>query len=378
MRLTPSGYRVAVVGSSTLLGKELLAVLDDRQFPVSRLMKIDDEEEEPAVPILDLGEYPPQEQAQAAAALAALALQPEEVKASELDFAFVARVPRQIPSFISEANSNGCIVIDLSGTLWENLKDKTGNKPGATRTPEAVLSIPSLDRDYSTPAAAVPRLISPHPAAIVLASILLRTVARFPLTNVVGLVLNPASEIGPEAIAELQSQTVNLLSFQKIPQAVFGSQLAFNVLPRLSKSRRGSGPYRDELTDLENLIRSQLRRYTGERTPRPALRVIQTPVFHSLVASVYLESESPAASEAVERALAGSQFKVRRSSEQAPSQVESAGAADILVDAISTDSDHPQGVWIWATADNMRLAATNAVEIAEVQALMKQATRRLV
>jgi len=108
----------------------------------------------------------------------------------------------------------------------------------------------------------------------------------------------------------------------------------------------------------------------------PALRVVQVPVFHSLVASVYLESESPAAAEAVERALAGSQFNARRLSDQAPSQLESVGSPEILVDAISIDPDHPTGIWIWATADNMRLAATNAVEIAEAQASAKQAARR--
>lgn len=362
MKTVPSGYRVAVVGSSSLLGKELLAVLEDRQFPVSRLVKVD-EDDSPEVPILDLSDYSPEDRAKAAEALAVFSRPAEEVAAEDLDFAFVARVPRQLPAFLAaESAGSNCVVIDLSGATL----------------PDAVLSIPPLDRDLpgSAPAAASNRFVSPHPAAIVVASLLARTTARFPLTRAVGLVLNPASEIGPAAIAELQLQAVNLLSFHKIPQAVFGSQMAFNVLPRLGKSRRGTGHYHDELTGLDGRIRGELRRCLGGRAPMPALRLIQVSVFHSLVASLYLESESPAAPEAVERALAGSQFEVRRFSDQAPSPVESTEAAKILVDAISIDPDHPNGIWIWATADNMRLAATNAVEIAEAQALGKQAAHR--
>jgi hypothetical protein len=36
-----------------------------------------------------------------------------------------------------------------------------------------------------------------------------------------------------------------------------------------------------------------------------------------------------------------------------------------MVDAIAPDREHSTGVWIWAAVDNIRLAAVNAVEIAE-------------
>ena len=40
------------------------------------------------------------------------------------------------------------------------------------------------------------------------------------------------------------------------------------------------------------------------------------------------------------------------------------GSSDILVDRISLDAEHPNGLWLWAVADNLHLAATNAVELA--------------
>jgi hypothetical protein len=41
------------------------------------------------------------------------------------------------------------------------------------------------------------------------------------------------------------------------------------------------------------------------------------------------------------------------------------GQSGILLDAISIDGGHPAGLWIWAAVDDLRLAAENAVEIAE-------------
>jgi aspartate-semialdehyde dehydrogenase len=186
------------------------------------------------------------------------------------------------------------------------------------------------------------------------------------IRHAVAQVFAPVSEIGTKGIDELQKQTVNMLSFQKIPEAVFGGQLAFNVLPRLARSRRGSTQaYRDELTDLEGRIRNQLQIYLGSRVPMPALRIVQTPVFYSLAVSLYVETTDHRTPDLVAQSLAGERVRVSKFSEQPPSQVRVTGSGEILIDAITAEPAHANGVWIWATADNMRLAAVNAVEIAE-------------
>ena len=56
MKPAASGKRVAVIGASSLLGKELLNVLEERKFPVSRLVTFEDDEDEQALPIVDLTE----------------------------------------------------------------------------------------------------------------------------------------------------------------------------------------------------------------------------------------------------------------------------------------------------------------------------------
>jgi aspartate-semialdehyde dehydrogenase len=240
-----------------------------------------------------------------------------------------------------------CLVIDSADAL--------GDVPGGS------LSVPSLEKaGRSAGAPAMARfLVSPHPAAIVISALLLRLAEQFQLKRCVAQVYFPASEMGPRAIEELQKQTVSLLSFQKIPQKVFGAQLAFNMLSRLP------GKHGSEFCAVETRIRRQLREYLGDRVPAPALRFFQVAVFYSLAFSIFVELGQAATAEAVTAALAGEHITVRRRSEAAPSQVEAAGSGEILLDAVTIDADHPAVCWVWAAVDNIRLAAENAVDIAE-------------
>ncbi len=387
MKSAAQGYQVAVVGASSLLGKELLAVLEERTFPVSRLVRFEADDEEPSLPIVDLREH------------SQIMVADEDVDEAELDFVFLAarafpdggespflrraldgqglRQPHNTqvspsgtrlgpggppasrglrPSLQGDATENRCVVIDLG----EGLAEVRGG----------VLSIPFLDqnaiggRDVASHiekrGEAHPRIIiAPHSGTIVISTLLLRIAARFVLKSAVAQVFSPASDIGTRAIEELQKQTINLLSFQKIPRGVFGAQMAFNLLPRLGRTNR------DGLNKLENHIRNQLRHYLGGRAPLPALRFFQVPVFYSLAVSLYVEMDQPIAPEKLGQALTGGRIRVRRFSEPAPSQVEATGTGDILVDAIAPDAGHAAGIWIWAAVDNLRLAAENAVEIAE-------------
>ncbi|MHB8653290.1 MAG: Asd/ArgC dimerization domain-containing protein [Terriglobia bacterium] len=353
MNKAAGGFRVAVTGASSLLGKELLAVLKERQFPISRLVTPGaPDDAEPDLPVLDLS-----------GGLEAVVTE-ADVGESDLDFVFLAASFRPAGKKVAPENdatpflgsskrlasATRCKVIDMSESL--------AGEPGG------VLSVPFLNRSavsLKKPTAdSAPRFfLSAHPATIVISTILLRLAARYPMKTVVAQVFGPVSEIGSQAIDELQKQTLNLLSFQKIPQAVFGTQLAFNLLPRFGRSR---SPH---IVNLESRLQKEIAGYLGGRVPSPALRVIYGPVFHSLACSLYVETVQPATIEVLTQALAGDPIRVRKASEPPPTQVEVAGSSEIIVDALTTDGGHSDGVWIWAAVDNLRLAAVNAVEIAE-------------
>ncbi|MFB3921204.1 MAG: Asd/ArgC dimerization domain-containing protein [Terriglobia bacterium] len=352
MKAPSLGFQVGIAGASSLLGQELVRVLDERAFPVSRLLTFEAEEEEPDLPVLDLS--------------GGLETQPAVTgeSAAELDFLFLADRPRASSGLspllspvleAARASAPGrpgrCGVIDMADALGES----------AGPTPAAISRIPFLERaaPNAQPSPHARLFTSMHPAAIALSALVTRLAARLPLKSIVAQIFSPVSEMGSRAIDELQKQTTSLLSFQPVPQKMFGAQLAFNLLPHLGGKRDS------EFAARERLISSQVRNYLAGRFPVPALKVTQVPVFYSLALSVYVETAGAVAPEAAEAALAGERLRVRRRGEPAPSPVGAAGSGDILVDHITPDAGYPQGFWIWATVDNVRLAAENAVEIAQ-------------
>jgi aspartate-semialdehyde dehydrogenase len=95
----------------------------------------------------------------------------------------------------------------------------------------------------------------------------------------------------------------------------------------------------------------------------PSLMLVQAPVFHGYAFSIYIELDSPMSIGHIESALAGDHVQVLRADET-PSNVNVAGATDVQV-TVRPDTQHANGFWIWAAADNLRIMATLAVECAE-------------
>jgi aspartate-semialdehyde dehydrogenase len=338
-----SGYDVTVIGASSLLGKELLAVLEERNFPLGELITVSGELGEPDLPIVDLGRRH------------RAAVDYQDQIPTDFDFAFVAAAHHGLASWLERASrqrqgpKRARAVVDLCSGL-----------PEAATPP---VWVPFLDgtagADKKSGAGKGLHMIAaPHAATIMIGAMLSRLDARFPVRSAVAQIFSPASEIGPRAIDELQKQTVNLLSFQKVPRNEFGAQIAFNLLPRL-----GAGYEKADALELR--VRNELKAYLGGRVPAPALRLLQVPVFYSTAVSLYVETEERVPPADLVVALDGAPVAIRRASEKAPSQADAAGSKEILVDAIQPDAGQPAGIWLWAVADNMRLAAINAVQIAE-------------
>ena len=84
MKPGKEGYRVAVVGASSLLGKELVSVLEQGKFPLSRLLTFESDEGEPELPIIDLSEA------------SAAAVEDAQISEGELDFAFLCARLREL------------------------------------------------------------------------------------------------------------------------------------------------------------------------------------------------------------------------------------------------------------------------------------------
>ncbi len=203
-----------------------------------------------------------------------------------------------------------------------------------------------------------------HPAAIAIAMVLPRLHARFPVRRSVIHIFEPASERGTAGVEELQQQTVGLLSFKSMPKKIFDAQLSFNMLAQYGEE--ASETLESAELRVERHLATLLSR--GPRPdaappPMPSLRLIQAPVFHGYSLSLWVEFEENPGVEAVEAALTDEHIDVRRSDLEPPTAVGMAGQDGVALGAVAMDRNDPQACWCWLVADNLRLAAENAVAV---------------
>jgi aspartate-semialdehyde dehydrogenase len=157
---------------------------------------------------------------------------------------------------------------------------------------------------------------------------------------------------------ELHEQTVNLLSFQPLPKKIFDVQVAFNMVARYGEQSPQA------LATVERRVLKHYSKIAGKDAPAVSLLMVQAPIFHGYAFTLHVEMENPVEIEGVSKALAGEHVSVTGLAEESPSNVNAAGQGDVLV-SIQPDTNQANGLWLWASADNLRIAATTAVECAE-------------
>ncbi|MGI9103571.1 MAG: Asd/ArgC dimerization domain-containing protein [Terriglobales bacterium] len=327
-------YRIAIVGASTLKGKELSEVLPETSFPAVDIKLLDDDE--------SLGQL----EAVGEEVTFVQSVRPDNFE--HVDFAFFASHPEFTRKHWILAHQSGSIIVDLSYALED--------------VPGARVRAPWIERELQQPQK--PELepapvVMAHPASVVLALLIARAQRIAKLRSAVVTVFEPASEHGRPGMDELHEQTVNLLSFQEMPKQVFDAQVAFNLLARYGEQ---SSP---ALETAERRIISHFRLLSGEVLPVPSLMLVQAPIFHGHVFSLYIDLEQPHSIGDFSQALSGEHVSLTRGMEESPSNVSAAGQEDVLV-WIRADARRETGFWIWAAADNLRLQALNAIECAQL------------
>jgi len=326
-------YRAAIVGAASLKGKEIAEMLNERNFPAVDVRLLDDDE--------SLGQL----EAMGDEISFIQSVRAEQFE--HVDFTFFASDMDCTRKNWKRARDAGSAIIDVSAALE--------NEPGA--------SVRSLWVERERGQLAPPDLqpgpcVTAHPAAVALALLLLRAQKAGPIRRVVATVFEPASEHGQRGMDELHQQTVNLLSFQPLPKDVYDVQVAFNMVARYGQKSQPS------LDSVEARVLRHYKKIAGDEAPQPSLMLLQAPIFHGHALAVFLEMENAPDLAALSQALAGDHVTIPAPEEDSPSNVSSAGQADIQL-TLKSDPAQANGVWLWAAVDNLRIAALTAVECAE-------------
>ncbi len=322
---------IVIAGAESLAGREVRDVLEKAALPANtRLVSGADE---PGSVILT---------EDAAEPAIMRSLEAEQIHGARL--VFTAGAPENATRAWAAAQGapSHPIFIDLTGALEE--------QPGAR------VRAPMVETEG---AAAAPVYVIAHSAAIVLALFTKRLQEAAPVRRIVAQVFEPVSERGQGGVDELQQQTVNLLSFQPLTKTLFDAQVSFNMLPQYGAEARAS------LAAVENTIERHLVSLLGPGGGvMPSFRVAHAPVFHGYTFSVWVEFENAPEVEHLSERLAMPQIEIRNADEEPPSNVGVAGQSSITIGAIAPDRNDRRACWFWIAADNLRIAAQNAVEVA--------------
>lgn len=326
--------RLALVGSDSLKGKEILSVLNAKKFPLASFEFYDPDVEQE---FSKLGQF--RDEAKVVHALTPASLE-------GLDLVFLAADAKTNLAYGRLAADNDYRAVDLGETF--NADEKV---------PMVVAGVNDAVIRKKKP----PLIANPNPATIILSHLLHSLRAGFGVAKAVAVVLEPVSAYAEEGIQELAEQSYALLGSSVMCKKVFHDQVAFNLLSRTAKAGRTG------FSALENRVLSEVRRVLDPASIPLALSVILAPVFHtfSIMTHVELERDAPAAE--VEACFKKNDvFRLPADVEAAVvSPVTVAGKDRIFIGPVKKDPVLPKGFWIWAVADNLTVgSALNAYGIA--------------
>lgn len=327
-------YKIAIAGASTLLGRELKEALEDSPLGAANVVLLDDAGAQGQLD--QVGDEITFVQAITADSF------------DRTDFTFFCGSEDLTRRHWREALRAGSTVLDLSGALDQ----ETG----------VLVRAPWLGSEAASVDLFTPAVVPAHPAALALALLLERLQLAAPVRFAAATLLLPASESGREAMDELHQQTVNLLSFQDLPRAVFDSQVAYNLLTGFGESAKIN------LGAVEARVRRHYEALSAGRWPALALQVAQAPVFHGHTFSIAVEFEQPVDIAAIEEALGGERVDLILEDTDSPSNLAATSQNDVLVrlrtEKTGRNPIQTSRIWLWAASDNLRMAAQNAVTCA--------------
>jgi len=326
--------RAAIVGASTLLGRELAEQLNEAAAAVWDISLLDNEDAIGQMTVA--GDEP-------------LVIQPLTPGAfARMDIVFFAGDADTVRAHWREAQSSGAGVVDMTGTL-------AAEAGTALLAPEVGASGVDLATTVVVPA---------HAAAVMLAVVAVRLKQRFGAVRLAATVMEPASEQGKAGLDELHQQTVGLLSFQAVPKDVYDTQVAFNLTPGLGQDAKAS-----VVKTAQRIGRDFARIAAGCEL---ALQVVHAPVFNGYTASAFVALRDTVTEDEVRGALGGGVVELVVSEDEGPSNLSASAQKQLLVSA-RADVAVAGGFWVWMAADNLLFAAQNAIACAMELARLRPA-----
>ncbi|NJM29744.1 MAG: aspartate-semialdehyde dehydrogenase [Rhizobiales bacterium] len=343
------GYKVAVVGATGNVGREMLNILAEREFPADEVHAIASRKSigvevsygDRTLKCKDL----------------------EQFDFSGIDFCIMSAGSAVSKDWSPRIGAMGAIVIDNS-SCWRY-------------DPEVPLIVPEVNagalEEYMKRNKRRNIIANPNcsTAQLVVALKPLHDVAK--IKRVVVATYQSVSGAGKEGLDELWDQTKGIFVTDQPTPKKFTKQIAFNVIPHIDVFM-DSGDTKEEwkmMAETKKIL---------DKNIKLTATCVRVPVFVGHSEAVNIEFEQPISAEEAREILReapGCMVVDKRENGGYVTPVECVGDFATFISRIREDATIENGLNLWIVSDNLRKgAALNAVQIAESiinRGLMKQA-----
>jgi aspartate-semialdehyde dehydrogenase len=328
-----SGYVVAVVGATGAVGTEMIELLEERKFPVTRLVPLASSRSAGGMVTFRGNEVPIEVLTKDSFAGVDIAL-----------FSAGAELSREFAPIAVKA---GAVVIDNSAA-WR-------------MTPDVPLVVPEVNAHDIQQHKGI--IANPNCSTIQMVVALKPLHDEARIKRIVVTTFQSVSGTGKDAMDELMAECQDLLSFKEASPKVYPYQIAFNCLPQIDDFLP-SGYTKEEMKMVH-----ETRKIMGDQSIHVTATTVRVPVYVGHSEAINIETERKLSANDA-RAILSTAPGVLLYDDPAhkiyPMPLEVAGKDEVYVGRVREDESIANGLNLWVVADNLRKgAALNAVQIAE-------------
>jgi aspartate-semialdehyde dehydrogenase len=327
-------YNVAILGATGAVGTELLALLEERNFPLGKLK-----------------------------VLASERSAGKSIKFAGEDIIIEA---------VNESSFDGVDIVLASagGSIskqWLPIATKAGavsidNSSAFRMHPDVPLIVPEVNPEAAANHKGI--IANPNCTTILMAVAIYPLHQVQPIQRIVAATYQSASGAGARAMEEVKVQSQAILNGEPAIPEILPYPLAFNLFPHNSPMTDNS--YCEEEMKMVN----ETRKIFGDSDIRISATCVRVPVLRAHSEAINLEFLHPFPVEKAREILAeaaGVELVEDFSKNYFPMPIDASGKDDVLVGRIRQDISHPNGLELWLCGDQIRKgAALNAVQIAEL------------
>jgi aspartate-semialdehyde dehydrogenase len=328
--------RIAVLGATGMIGREILSVLAERQFPADEVIAVASRK--------SVGRE--------------VTFGDVELKAKDVDsidwstihLCIMAIGDNPARKWGNKISATGCIVIDTSRAFRMD--------------PQVPLVVPEVNASAVEGYSKRNLVASPDGLTTMLAVALKPIHDRAGIERAVVATYQSTSSAGRRAMDELWSQTKGLFVNQAVDPKEFPRQIAFNVIPQIDEFMD------DGSTEEEWRLAEETRKIIDSDIQLIAT-CVRVPVFVGHGQAVHLELSEPLSAgdaRSMLRESPGIMVVDKHEEENGyVTPIETVGEWATYISRIRNDPTVANGLAMWVTADNLRNgSALNAVQIAEL------------